>query len=604
MPREPLALVALALALVAARITLRRRAVFLLGRHGHRLAPAVLLSLWLAGLLLGQVTHSVPGMGLVAATPLLVIAWLSARHFQPLHARHARWSSIDLAALAYLAVAIFFQDRWDNTGHSAVVAQYLRGNVPPTALNDPRFPLAYHPAYDAVVSLVMTALPVDLEVGMDLVTIGCMALTLTNLQAISRLLFRSPVIAQLGRLLFLCGFGPVFIRYFMEPRNLETMHGRTSQVFVDIMLRRPTSLGFALFTLALAVGLTFCRKRSVAESSRAPSSSRLFASLLPTCLLMPLLSEEATLLVGVLVFALLVRRRLPWAWGAAAACAVAVGAAQSGVVRGVLGQASMATPRFHMAWPPTVPSWTNAWDGVPLLSRDGLMVFVVELGPVFFAAVGLALFGREPRRRLLLLPFAAALVLVVFTRLDNWPKADLDRFLFYTTPPVFMLGASIVERLCRVGATGAFPRGRSIALSIALATFAGVPALAFSTKQALGELGEAFQKHALAGPLRRDLGSVGPRQAVITDLATANPLVESGFLVVAPMTSNSVGQVSSDHFDDYVRDHTHLADWFFLPETDERVKGWPVVSRHGDHVLVRVPAPGPPPGGPPLTAAP
>ncbi|HEX2658621.1 MAG TPA: hypothetical protein VHU40_10120, partial [Polyangia bacterium] len=56
---------------------------------------------------------------------------------------------------------------------------------------------------------------------------------------------------------------------------------------------------------------------------------------------------------------------------------------------------------------------------------------------------------------------------------------------------------------------------------------------------------------------------------------------------------NSIGQVSNDHFDDYVRANVDRADWFFLPESDERVKGRPVVGRNGDHVLVRVREPGP-----------
>jgi hypothetical protein len=210
---------------------------------------------------------------------------------------------------------------------------------------------------------------------------------------------------------------------------------------------------------------------------------------------------------------------------------------------------------------------------------------------VFVAALALALLGRQPARRLLLLPFGAALAFVTFARLDNWPKADLDRFLFYATPPVFMLGAAIVERLCQ---DDRFPRRRVMALSIGLTAFAAVPALAFPTDRALASLVDSFRRHALAGDLRRDLRSVGPRETVITDLSNADRLVQSGFLVVAPMTSNSIGQVSSDHFDDYVRANVDRADWFFLPESDERVKGRPVVARHGDHVLVRVrePVPG------------
>jgi len=586
---ELLTLTALALAWGAARVTLRRRAVFLLGRHGHRLAPAVLLSVWLSGLMLGQATHSVVGMSFVAATPLLALAWVSARRFPVLHARHRRWSTIDAAAFIYAGLTVFFIDLWDVHCHSAVVGHLLRGNVPPTALNDPRFPLSYHSTYDAVVALVMTALPVKLEVGLDLVTIGCIAITLTNLQAVSRLLFRSPLIAQLGRLLFLFGFGPVFIRYFLEPRDVETLHGRTSQVFVDIMLRRPTSLGFALFTLALGLLLSLYPRGAQPAPAARPRS---LIFLLPTCALLPMLSEEATLMTGVLTLSLLVTGRIPWRWAAAAALAVAVGATQSGVVRGLLGQASMATPHLRWSWPPTLPAWNRSQEGVPVVSLGGLLVLLVEFGPVFFAAIGLALASREPRRRVLLLPFVVALLLVSFARMDNWPKADLDRFLFYTTPTVFMLGAAIVERLCRSDGPGTeTTRTRSVVLSIGLALFACVPAMIWATSMALRELGETYRSHALGGDVRRNLSAVGAREPIVTDLANGNRLVQSGFLVVAPMTGSSVGQISGDHFDEYVRGHLELARWFFLPENDDRVKGQPVVAREGDHVLVRAPRP-------------
>lgn len=589
MIHEFLACAALALALCAARITLNRRGVFLLGRHGHRLAPAVLLSVWLGGLLLGQATHSLLGMGFVATLPLVALALVSRRHFQQLHARHRRWSRVDAVAFGYIALTVFFLNICDNNCHSAVVSEFLRGNVPPTAMNDPRFPLTYHASYDAIVALVMSALPVDLEVGMDLVTMGCVAITMTNLQTISRLLFPQPVIAQLSRLLFLFGFGPVFIRYFMEPRDFETMHGRTTQVFVDIILRRPTSLGFALFTLALAVLLSHFRGRSKAKSVPALPEPAL-AVLLPTCALIPLLSEEATLPIGILLLTLLVTRKLPWRWAAAMVVALAIGAAQSGVVRGVLGQASMATPHFHFSWPPAVPSWSHADDGIALPSREGFMFFLVELGPVFFAAVGLAFFGGNPRRRALLLPFTSALVLVLFTRLDGWPKADLDRFMFFTTPPVFMLAAAIVEWLCRAHVGKATPRVRAVGLSIGLTLFAGVPAVMFGTSRALDELRDTFRHHALGGDLRRSLNAVGPREPIITDVGHANSLVQAGFVVLGPMRSPSIGDVSGDGFDDYVRDHAHLARWLFLPENDDRLKGLPVVAKDGDHVLARAPA--------------
>src|SRR6185312_4734066 len=114
---------------------------------------------------------------------------------------------------------------------------YLNGNIPPTALNDPNLPLVYHSIYDAVVAVALKALPVDLDIGLALASIVCLALTLSSLKAITRLLFRSAPLAQLARVLFLWGFGPIFMRHVIERNNLDDFHGQTAQVFVDIIFR-------------------------------------------------------------------------------------------------------------------------------------------------------------------------------------------------------------------------------------------------------------------------------------------------------------------------------------------------------------------------------
>ena len=590
-----LTVAALAMALVAARITLARRGVFLLGRHGHRMAPSVLLSVWLAGLLTGQVTRSLVGMTFTAALPLGAMAWASVRWFRPLRGRHPRWSRVDWAAFALIAVTVFFLDVWDFDGHRTIVAAYLRGNVPPTAFNDPRFALAYHPVYDAMVAVVLTALPVEFELGIAIVTIACVAFTLSNLQAVSRHLFRSSAVAQLGRLLFLFGFGPVFIRYFLEGGDLESIHGRTSQVFFDIIFRRPTGLGFAFFTLALAFLLPHYRRNT--DPAPAPRWTSL-AFFLPACAVIPQISEESLLPIGIVVMPLILTRRLPMSFVAVAAAALALGASQSGVVQGVLGHGSMATPHFHLSWPPTLPSWSHEQDGMTLASRDGLLFFALELGPIFFAGIALALFSGDARRRILVAAFFGTLLIVSFSRLEGWPKADLDRFLFYGTPPVFMLSAALIERLWRPRAAettgnlepsqndGRVARLRGVGLSVGVVLFACVAPTTFPISKALNQLNLTFQRHALGGELRRTLHAVGPREPILTDRARANTLAQSGFIVIAPMTSNNVGRVTDDHFDEYVRANAHLARWLFLPETDDRVKGRPVTAQDGGYVLV------------------
>ena len=80
-------------------------------------------------------------------------------------------------------------DLWDIECHRAITAEYLRGNLPPTALNNPHVPLAYHSVYDCIVAVVLTALPLELTTGMAIVSIGCVVLTVANLAAV----FPAPV---------------------------------------------------------------------------------------------------------------------------------------------------------------------------------------------------------------------------------------------------------------------------------------------------------------------------------------------------------------------------------------------------------------------------
>jgi hypothetical protein len=79
---------------------------------------------------------------------------------------------------------------------------------------------------------------------------------------------------------------------------------------------------------------------------------------------------------------------------------------------------------------------------------------------------------------------------------------------------------------------------------------------------------------------------------VLTDLDRTWDLVQAGFVVVAPMTSNGVGQANAALFDDYVVRNEHTATWFFLREGDPRVAGRPVRARDADRVLVARDNPG------------
>jgi hypothetical protein len=575
---------ALVSAWIAGRAILRTRAVLLLGKNGRRLAPGVVASVWLLAVLAGQITGSVAGMAVGGAAVLIGAAAAVRRRFAPLAARRSTWSSLDWAMFLFVAVVFWTVDLWDLDTHRALTAQFLHGNIPPRALNDPRFPLAYHAVYDALNAIVVTALPVDFQTAMGIVSIACLTLTLANLQALSRTLFRRPAVAQLGRALFMFGFGPVFIRCAAGGWRLDEMHGRTAQSYVELILRRPAGLGMAFFTLAAALILPAYRGAPPA-GGRRPIARLMW--LVPLLLVLPQMSEEATLFVAVYLAPLVLARRLPGRTIAALLAATVAGALQSGVVLGVLGHRSMATPTLHLCWPPRLPTWAVEQTGVPLLSRAAAGFYTLELGPVFLAALAVALVVRDARRRVIGAAFLAGAAVAVFAGTGAWKKSDLDRFLFYGTPPVFMLAADLPDRLWRA------LRRRREPSNAALAVFGLLvcgPTTVYPGWQAEMRLQADFQAQDVGGDLRRRLGAVGPREPILTTLERADGLILAGFLVIGPIETNEVTKVTPARFDAYVRANAGRAAWLFLPEADPRVAGRPVVARDGGYVLVRAPA--------------
>jgi hypothetical protein len=585
----------IAMALVAAffagRTILRTSAALLLGRLGPTLAPTALTSIWLLAVLVGQVTGSVTGMSVSGAVVMLALAVLARRRFKLRKAREPLWTRLDWAMFLLMALVFWAVDLWDIECHRAIAAQFLHGNVPPTALNDPRFPLAYHGVYDALVAIVLAALPIDLQPAMAVVSIGCLALTFANLQALSRLFFRAPGVAQLARALFVFGFGPVFIWYAAAGWPLKDMHGQTAQPFADLILRRPAGLGFAFFTFAVALIVPcYAGRDGSPPSSRAAQRLVILA---PALFLLPQTSEEVMLFLLVLLVPLAFRRRVPVRTLAVLLAAALLGASRSGVVAGVLGHRSMATPTLRAIWPPRLPSWGVEQTGVPLWSRQAAKFYFLELGPVFLPALGLALSGRDPRRRVIGAAFLAGVVVAVFAGTGAWKRSDLDRFFFYGTPSVFMLAADLPERILRLirRAPDATPSAGVLA---AFGLIVCGPATIYPVLQAEIQLRDRFADHALGGDLRRTLEVVGSREPILTTVDRADELVQAGFIVIAPMDTNSIARVTSANFDAYVRANAGRAAWLFLPRTDARMAGARPVARDHGYVLVRA-------GRPPLT---
>jgi hypothetical protein len=607
---------ALGVTLVAARAILRRRIVYVLGHHGRELAPGVLASVWLVAALLGQRTGSIAGMVWVAAAAMVGIALWARRRFALQRGRRVRWSAIDHAIVAVAGFVLFFTGLWDFNCHEVIVGQLLHGNLPPSALNDPRAPLAYHAIYDLIVAVIMTVLPIEIEPAMGLASVGCVALTVANLRSITRRLFDRPVSAQLGRVLFAFGFGPTFLRFVIDSGASDPLHGSTSQVYLDIILRRPAGMGIAFFTLALALLLPpLYRGRAADPSVAGPNNhpleterrrtTRALVASLPTFVLLPLMAEETVVLAIAFLAPPVLLRRVPWYLVAALVLATTAGALQSGVMHAVFGRAdAMAVPHPRLAWPPTLPTWKAEDHGAGLGSRHALFFVVGELGPVFAGGLVWALAGRAGGRgRALVAIFGTGLMVTLFVQPAGWPKSDLDRFLFYGTPLVFMAAAGLVDwwaarsgsRRRRIGTTGG---------AIALGAFACVTPLVFPGSTALANLEASFQRHGLGGELRSRLRAVGPHQLVLTTRERARDLLRAGFLVLAPFDTNSVGTLTEGRFDPYVREHADRADWLFLPQNDERVAGRTPEARDGDFVLVRAgrAAAGAPAAGPAVAA--
>jgi hypothetical protein len=575
-----LLILSLVLPFIAALGICRRRAVWRLGREGRALAPAFLLSLWFLGLAAGQFTGSLMLMAWVAAAPVLGLAVVGWRNHRPIVRHHGRWTALDAIVFLFLVACVLAVVGGDNLCHYAVVSTYLRGNIPPRAFNDPSFPLVYHGLFDAAAAVVVRAFRIDLEAGLDVVTVVCLAATVSALGALSRTLFASPAARQAARVFFLLGFGPTWARV-VAGAPVSSLHGDVVQPVADLVLRRPMALNLVLFTFAL--GALFPRLRAPDRPGARFGPKSCY--LLPLPALLPLVSEELVAILILLGSLLVLRRRLSLRALLFAGSIAAVVALGSGVLRGVAAQESpMAIPKPRLAFPPTLPAWSAPHEGLPLLSHQASERLLLELGPLALGAFVLAVVAGDDRRRVLVLLALGGAAAGCLFGLRGWPKADLDRFLFYGALSGYLLAADWIERLGRVRQAAV---RRTLGASICLSTIAA-PVAVVSQRLLDQRRPTLFIAHERPGDdLRRALAAVGPRETILTDLASAQFLVSAGFLVIAPMTSHMVAKVVAAEFSTYVARHEHRADWLFVPLDDARVAGKPIAAEHAGYVLVR-----------------
>jgi hypothetical protein len=538
----------------------RRRIVFALGRRGRLLAPVFCLVLWLLGLTLAQAGGSLLLMSIGGAVPLLLLL-LFALRTRPVRLRRRIDPAIVLA-LAAVGLYLYVATGFDSVCHLAVVGNYLRGNIPPTALNDPTGPLVYHPLFDAAAAVFTRAFGADLELGLDLVSMLSVAACASAAAALSRRLFpATPIAARLSVLCLLFGFGPTPLRLLWQPGapSTELLRGQTNQSFLDQMLRRPYPLGLAVVCLLLA---------QLLDLGRRPILVRALL-LAPPFFLIPQVAEEQLLVLGALVTVLLLLRRLPLIAAACAGAGALAGGLYSGVLRALVQPASMATPKVALAWP-AVPTWAQPQSGWPIFSWGTLEVALLELGPIFFLTL-LVLWKRGAHSgRTFAAVVVGNLVAACFLTLRGWPRADLDRFIFCASNLALIATPALLQLPLFRGRR----HGPVIAVTLLALLLAGgsvpVAARRLASEKPLFRTILAERPYA---QLRRELGKVvAPRDLIATDAGSAQLLIAAGFLVVAPLDSHMVGIVNPRRYQAYVAEHACRARWSWVPESDPRAR--------------------------------
>jgi hypothetical protein len=584
----------LAVAIVSAIVIIRRQLVCQLGAYGRALAIPFLLVAWFVGLSVGQHLGSLAAMAWTAAAPLVAIAGIAVARFKRCRLNPMRWSVLDRIVFLALVALIIAYNGNDNSCHYAIVNTYVRGNIPPCSLNDPSAPLLYHALFDGAAALWADGFGLVPETALDVVTAVCVFACIAALQAVSRMLFCGRWTQQAARLFFLAGFGPVYLTAIWGapvPDIVDFFRGQTTQPFAESFFRRPMGLNYVLFLFLLAAVLPrFSSRWGRAHSVRTVHA----AMLLPAAYLVPQASEELVALAAVLAMWLWISGKLALRWLAAWSGLAAVSLFMSPVIQGMLFAGSGApVPELAMGWPPTLPRWDATEeaiikDGLPLFSTAALLPFALEWGPLF--VWGLILGAADPRRRVIAAVYVVGVAVACSFRLNEWIKADLDRFLFYGTSGGFMLVATWIEKLETIRRRSPRPGWFFRVLSVVLIV---VPTTAGPAGYAVGHIVRAFdagfQKPRVDFPddLRKLLAPVGAREQVLTDTKYAQGLVLSGFIVAAPLAANPTGMVLPAEFPAYLARPNLKPHWLLLPADDPRVAGQMKIAEFEGYVLVR-----------------
>ena len=572
----------------------------LLDQH---LLPSFILVTWVSGLCIGQWTGSLTGcviVGFIAVlTAAAFVVWWQDKP-RATSTDGEKWTILDWAAFVFIALAFLRIYGNDTLCHYSVVHTVVRGNIPPSSLNDPNFPLIYHSAFNLGAAVIAKSFAVNAETACDLMSILCVYAVIAALQRLSRIFFSTPLSQQCSRLLFLFGLGPTYfglirppgeywfedgaVRVIANTVQLRFLHGQTVQSYAEAIFRRPTALNFVILLAVLAILL-------LSQKEKIPTKmGRLEFYLLPFAILLPLASEELTALFLAGMLFMVVRGYIPFRSCIYLVLAIAIVLPFSGVAHGLTGNspAPAAVPDPVFSWRFSFPKWPiyTPSDHVPLFSVAAIALIFREWGPIFLIGLLAPVVTRRARDLVLVILILLSFIPALVFDMKTWGKSDLDRFLFYGTALGFFLSARVLEWFELKNARTPIAARFLMAGLLLFGTSSSVGYL--FTRMDGAENAETFSRNQLKWVYLQDvLSVVGPKDLIRTDRDMAQHLVLAGFLVDAPMPSASIGYISMQDFDKHQKTNKKRIDWFFLRMEDPRVAGKAPVILHKGYALVR-----------------
>ena len=355
--------------------------------------------------------------------------------------------------IAPTALGWAFHDELFFTGHMSITAELQNGVYPPRHLTFPQFELRYHYGFNLLCATVTALTRLDIDVAIDLITLGLWAYAANLLWLLGERLFRTPSAGCIMAVLVLFGGG---LPFFFAPEGaplpwhllgLGEIDGAIiNPPVVSYFFQHPWTLGLPFALVATHLWLGKMEPRAVPWHALAIG------------LLLAALSFTQVVLfasVGAALTAATFRRDRVWrwregAWVAGAALVALALATQWGGVFAPAPDALGGDLQFHL--------------GVADSLGGSLKWHLVTFGVVL--PLGLAGLWRLPQ-----LPLPLALLLggslAVINLLRHAHSWDISKFATVAALALAMAATATVVRLLSWGGRGRIYAGLALVLSIA-----------------------------------------------------------------------------------------------------------------------------------------